>query len=257
MGKCIYQPRGRAREYSPWACNLYNGCTNRCDYCYNRHCQAKGLLGKDEVTLKSSLVDEDKAYDVFCAELCKYKRKIIGDGRGLFFNFVSDPCLPETIELNFACIHYSGMIGVPCVILTKRADWLTQSRLQMISAFDVEVGVTLTGCDGMEPYASTNSERIALLRTLHENRVRTWASIEPVIDIGAAKRMFDESYPYCDHYKIGLLSGRRGYVAGDVLAFYEDINSTNKTRENKPIYWKDSVRETIGKMVKQQQVCGK
>lgn len=32
--KAIYQPKGAAREYSAWACNLYNGCSNQCDYCY-------------------------------------------------------------------------------------------------------------------------------------------------------------------------------------------------------------------------------
>ena len=30
----VYKPRGRAREYSELACNLYRGCTHGCRYCY-------------------------------------------------------------------------------------------------------------------------------------------------------------------------------------------------------------------------------
>lgn len=48
-GITIYQPNGAAAEYSKWACNLYNGCTNRCEYCYNRHGLAHNCLGMDEL----------------------------------------------------------------------------------------------------------------------------------------------------------------------------------------------------------------
>ena len=30
----IYEPRGKAREYSQLAANLYRGCGHRCVYCY-------------------------------------------------------------------------------------------------------------------------------------------------------------------------------------------------------------------------------
>lgn len=33
----IYEPKGRANEYSPYACNLYIGCSHRCRYCYAPH----------------------------------------------------------------------------------------------------------------------------------------------------------------------------------------------------------------------------
>lgn len=33
-GKAIYNPSGKAGEYSDWACNFYTGCSNNCDYCY-------------------------------------------------------------------------------------------------------------------------------------------------------------------------------------------------------------------------------
>ena len=30
----IYTPKGKAREYSPYACNIYIGCNHGCKYCY-------------------------------------------------------------------------------------------------------------------------------------------------------------------------------------------------------------------------------
>ena len=32
--KVIYEPKGKAKEYSPLACNLYTGCSHACLYCY-------------------------------------------------------------------------------------------------------------------------------------------------------------------------------------------------------------------------------
>ena len=32
--KIIYEPKGKALEYAPLACNLYKGCPHGCRYCY-------------------------------------------------------------------------------------------------------------------------------------------------------------------------------------------------------------------------------
>jgi DNA repair photolyase len=41
-GKAIYNPSGKAGEYSYWACNFFKGCSNGCEYCYLK----KGVLKK-------------------------------------------------------------------------------------------------------------------------------------------------------------------------------------------------------------------
>lgn len=94
--KAIYQPDGKAVEYSAGACNLYNGCSNECEFCYNRHCLAAAVLGASTVSLKKSLIDEQTAFQIFCKEILKCRDQIIGSGGPLHFTFVSDPCLPRS-----------------------------------------------------------------------------------------------------------------------------------------------------------------
>ena len=70
--KAIYQPRGKAGEYSPWAVNFYNGCPCACSYCYKDKGLARGTLGGTNVRLKTSLVNEQTAFEIFCKELNKW-----------------------------------------------------------------------------------------------------------------------------------------------------------------------------------------
>ena len=112
--KCIYKPEGKAGEYSEWACNLYNGCSNGCTYCYLKRGPMSGTLGISTPTLKKTLGGTpETAYKVFCKELSQHKDEIVGDGSGyLFFTFTSDPCLPETIDLNMLCMKTAIDEGV-------------------------------------------------------------------------------------------------------------------------------------------------
>lgn len=251
MSKIIYQPKGKAREYSPWAANLYNGCSNKCDYCYNRHCQAKELLGKDEPTLKKSLVDSDNARRIFIDEIRKYREKILAEGKGLFFNFVSDPMLPETRELNVSCILYCLHKDIPCVILTKCADWYDYFIEQAFSFGVLEkskeyikFGFTLTGCDELEHGASTNADRIELMKKLHNEGFKTWASIEPIIDCDRSLEMVCKAAPYCDEFKVGVLSGKKNYTPEQVKELIRKINGLREIYDF-DLTLKDSVYDFI------------
>lgn len=258
MSNIIYQPKGKAKEYSPWAANFYNGCSNRCDYCYNRHCQAKALLGKDEPTLKKSLLSEENAIKVFKHELGLYKDRILKDGKGLFFNFVSDPMLPETVHVNMACIVHAIQSGVPCVVLTKRADWYYEfedelktckngsftENLQLAKEM-IKFGFTLTGCDELEHCGqySTNQRRMSLMELLHRDGFKVWASIEPVIDVHKSWDMIINIYRYCDELKIGLLSGKKEYTKEDVKWLVSQVCSLSLPISR--VYFKDSITDFI------------
>ena len=239
-GKIIYQPSGKAAEYSRWAANLYNGCSNGCCYCYNNHGITSGVVGGETVRLKKSLGDEKTAEQIFLAELAKWRDAIIADG-ALHFNFVSDPCLPQTIELNWKCINYALSQGVQCQVLTKRADWQGLPAVQGALEFKqlIRVGFSLTGCDELEPGASPNEERIRAMRELHNAGIATWASIEPIIDPQKSLDMVARTLNYCDHYKIGILSGKKSYTPDQIRQFVGMVNALNP----RSVYWKKSLLE--------------
>ena len=249
MSKAIYKPKGAAQEYGQWACNLYNGCSNKCDYCYNRHCPQSITLGGDKVTLKKSLrshggdylpcADMRNAAWIFEQEFLKHKDEIIRDG-GLFFSFVSDPMLDETRKLSMECAEMAMARGCKVTMLTKcqyDTDWARCHKDLL------RPGFTLTGMDSMEHGKYCTGDRIDNMRRLHEAGIKTWASIEPVIDFDCALDAIARSADCCDFYKIGLASkiGKQ-YTKQEVMEFVEKVGELVAV----PIYWKESVRKALG-----------
>lgn len=211
-GKAIYNPSGKAGEYSKWACNFFTGCSNDCSYCYCK----KGFLGRNwskEPQLKKCFKDIEDAFKVFCSEL----RRNLDELRehGIFFTFTSDPMLPEAKPLTVRCIHEALNNGVPVQILTKRAEFIEDieswgvhdpERRKMVA-----FGFTLTCHDELEPGASRNRERIMAMFKLHQMGYRTFASIEPIIEPSSSMAAINLTSSCCDLFKVGLMSGKRNY----------------------------------------------
>lgn len=253
MGKLIYEPSGKAREYAPWACNLHVGCSNDCSYCFNKRGVLGTVSGGTQARLKSCFKDEDDAFAAFLKELQKKADRIRGDG-GLLFSFSTDPCLPGTLPLTMACVSAATEMGVPCHILTKRADWIlrdgTWTDGMAVSRDLLSIGFTLTGRDDLERGASTNAERVLAMKTLHGKGYRTFASIEPVISFDDSLAMIRRALPWCDLFKVGLLSGDshaydRYLMPYDLETFVYRVNEL-LTEKGVPVYWKRSVRTALG-----------
>ena len=104
----------------------------------------------------------------------------------------------------------------------------------------VSFGFTLTGFDLLEPNASTNSERISAMKKLHDAGFKTWASIEPVIELKSSAKMIADTYEFCDLYKIGLLSGCK-YNKDELRELIVWSSGSNAK-----IYFKDSLLKTAG-----------
>ncbi len=245
-GKAIYQPTGKAAEYSPWACNFFTGCSNDCEYCYCK----RGLLShvwSTKPQLKRCFATIHHAFDVFCKELDKCE-DLIGDA-GLLFSFTTDPLLPETRELTFRAMEEAISRGINVKILTKRADWLDEfmerTEIQTINygknKHHIAFGFTLTGFDDIEPGASSNQERIELMHILHYLGYKTFASIEPIIDPLKSFDMISRTLGICDLYKIGLISGKgKGFYDNCHLSVLWN-RLIDLTREGYKIYPKDSL----------------
>lgn len=252
MSKAIYMPKGKAGEYAKYACNFYVGCSNDCSYCYCKRGLLGHAMGAPVATLKKCFKDEEHAFEVFRKEV-KANLEVLRK-HGLFFTFTSDPMLDNTRQLTINAVGHAVSFGIPCKILTKRADfidylpgeWFFNEWYKSRIAF----GFTLTGIDEMERGASTNAERIAAMKRLHIAGFRTFASIEPVIDIFKSEKMIEQTLDYCDLYKIGLLTGKRNYTPEEVSRFVWDVNDMIHhhnffNKEEVKVYWKDSVPEFL------------
>lgn len=246
MGKIIYEAKGKASEYAKYAFSAYVGCSNKCSYCYLRKGRFAKILGGDKPTLKKCFKDEDHALEVFEKELKANLSEL--QKHGLFFSFSTDPMLPETLNLTTNAAGLATDNNIPVKILTKCtefADWWVEfAQKDMLTHKELwAFGFTLTGHDELEPGASTNAERIEAMKKLHEAGFKTFASIEPVIDISRSLSMVIFTTGICDLLKIGLESGKK-YDKNGLIEFIGIVNFT--TRRTRKVYWKDSLLKAAG-----------
>lgn len=250
-GKAIYQPKGKAAEYSPWACNFFTGCSNDCEYCYCK----RGVMShvwSTAAQLKKCFISVHHAFEVFCKELNKCEDLIGSDA--LLFSFTTDPLLPETRELTFKAMEEAISRGINVKILTKRADWIDdfiwRSEVQTIlygeNRHRLAFGFTLTGFDEKEPGASLTSERIEVMRELHERGFKTFASIEPIITPAMSRNMIEATRDYCDLYKVGLISGKsKDFYNRHHLEIFKDW-LTSRAAGYFKVYLKESFLQYFG-----------
>lgn len=257
-GKAIYQPTGKAAEYSPWACNFYTGCSNDCEYCYCK----RGVMShvwSTEPRLKKCFKDEGVALNQFERELIINKIQL--QRKGLLFSFTTDPLLPNTKDLTLIATEIAVRYGVPVKILTKRADFIDdvvsmnrESPIFENNKAAIAFGFTLTGFDDKEPGASTNQERIEAMRKLHDMGFKTFASIEPIIDPEISLDIVNATKDVCDLFKVGIMSGRKiGYNWVKMRRLMDRL--VEMSRQGKKIYLKDSFLSHLG--IKREECPGK
>lgn len=264
--KCLYTPKGAAREYAAVGCDFYRGCPYQCRYCYNRKGITAGVMGVDHAVLESCFISmkyrpkkyrevsgEDYAFMVFREEVTRhldYLRTV-----GIFFSFSTDPMARDTIGLTMSAMMYATCKGIPVKVLTKNAAFtvidktvfrnMPQQQRQLMT-----IGFTLTGRDDEEANASPNGECIAAMREFHGMGYKTFASIEPIVDFDSSYRMIKETVGFCDLYKIGLMSSRGQdyppYEKKDCVRFIRKVMKLLKKQEHPAkVYWKKSLVEYV------------
>jgi DNA repair photolyase len=192
----IYEPTGKAREYSPLALNTYTGgCDHACRYCY-----CSGIMRGDwgEVARPRNLTGLAK-------DAAKASRQVL-------LSFIGDPYCLKEMKYHNTCraLHVLRAERCSVAILTKGGS----RCLDELALFEywpdgrIKVGATLTfwspaASREWEPGAASPVDRIDMLRELHAAGVKTWASIEPVIDPLESMAIIEASLPYCDAYKVG------------------------------------------------------
>ena len=204
--RVIYEPKGRAKEYSELACNWYMGCTHGCKYCFAPGCMRKKMEDwHKNVTLRDNILHlfRKDAEDM-------YENK---DTRPILFSFLSDPYQPieEKYKITRQVLQIVKQYKLKSKILTKGAYELVKRDFDIIKAAKVELGVTVCFADDAmrqewEPNAAPVEDRFRILKEAHDIGIHTWVSLEPVIDPEEALAVIRRAAPYVDFWKVGKLN---------------------------------------------------
>lgn len=202
----IYRPTGMAREYSPYALNLYIGCSHRCKYCYAPHTLQKSgdaYFGKPSPR-KDILkyIEKDLQKNI-------YKEQIM-------LSFIGDVYCDSTDNnlVTRQALRILNEYRAPVAVLSKGGYKILRD-LGHFHAFGdrIAVGTTLTFLDEnksreWEPFASSPQERLETLKILHDAGIKTFASFEPTIEPSESLKLIERTLAdnSVDHYKIGKIN---------------------------------------------------
>lgn len=241
----IYEPKGKAREYSPLALNIYAGCAHGCDYCYVPQIL---YITRDEFLHRKGT---KKTFDF--AQLEREAKKMAGSYRPVFLSFTSDP-YPEEDEqtgLTRKVIEVLRDNRIAVIVLSKSGR--RQRRdYDLFQSFNgrIKVGATLTfsGIDSIkhEPHAAMPQERMQILKEMHDLGIMTWASIEPVIIPSQSLAMIKQTLPFVDEYRVGKVNGDKALEESiDWKAFAQDASEILRSA-GKSFYLKEDLVKASG-----------
>ena len=243
----IYEPKGKAREYSPLAINLYKGCGHKCVYCYVPNAiKITREEFDNNVRVKANVTKE----------ILKAVKKHTGTDKQVLMSFSTDPYnkLNETMNLTRVALNLFREYRIPVAILSKAGTKVLRD-LDVIKTFGkhIKVGASLTLTNDndsrkWEREAALPGDRFNMLKTFKENGVRTWASLEPVIDPEQTLEIIDLTHSYVDEYQVGKLNHLKNKidwntfchsVVKKLLAYGKDFYVKKDLAETNPEFIKE------------------
>jgi len=235
----IYEPKGKAREYSPQALNLYLQCSHRCTYCY-----APSALQKARDYYFNSSSPRKGVIESLKKEVTKAKKEQI------LLSFIGD-VYSKTSDNNQTTRQALEVLleaKLPVAILTKGGlNCLKDIDIFKQFGEHIQIGATLTFSKDKdsieyESGAVLPAERIEMIKQLKENGIKTFASFEPVIIPAQSLELMRLGLKYIDVYKVGKINNFQGIDKTiDWTKFLK--NTVDLLRENeKPFYIKYDLR---------------
>jgi DNA repair photolyase len=202
----IYEPRGRAREYSELAANLYRGCDHGCIYCYAPLATRTKRDYFHQPSVRSNVIKKFKEDAKKLSEL--------GENRSILLSFTTDPYqhLDVKEKLTRKAIEILHSNNLKVSILTKggkrsERDFDLLSKHSELSEYGATLVFTAEDLrKKIEPYAAPTDERITSLMHAHDIGIKTYVSLEPVWDPEQSLALIDKTYEFVDFYKVGKLN---------------------------------------------------
>lgn len=199
----IYRPKGQAAEYAPLAVNLFTGCRFACTYCY---CPA--IL---HTTLAAWSADPRPRAGIL-DQLDKDARLMAGCTEELLLCFMCDPYQsPAAVALtrsallileraefkNVTVLTKAGMAAAADFDILKRNRWSFGSTISLF----IE-----SSRKAWEPHAAPILDRMDAIYEAKERGIRTWVSVEPVINPGEALMVMQVLLSAVDFWKVGKIN---------------------------------------------------
>lgn len=236
----IYEPKGKAREYSPQALNLYLSCAHKCLYCY-----APSALQKQR---ESYFCVPQPRKDVI-ANLKKEASK--ASKEQILLSFIGD-VYSDTADNNATTREALEILlenKLPVAVLTKGGNRALKD-IDIFKKFGehIQIGATLVfdqdkDLEYYENGAKHTDERIEMLSELHKEGIRTFASFEPVIDPEQTIRLIKRTLPIIDVFKVGKINNFQGLDKTiDWKSFLEKVVAILR-EARKPFYIKHDLRQ--------------
>lgn len=204
----IYEPSGAAREYSPLSLNYIKGCDHGCVYCY----VPKMMKRFDAGYVHSDVyIKEEKTLMKEIEASCKKYRN---SDKQVFLSFLTDPYshFNKETKLTRRVLEVLLKYNIPVSILSKGGSNMIED-LDIFKEFgsNIQIGASLTFTsteDSLkwEKGAAVPDERFSVLEYIHNEGIRTWASMEPVIFPEQSLEIMEITKGYVDGYKIGKLN---------------------------------------------------
>lgn len=213
----IYEPKGRALEYSLLACNLYGsvgpdgrkypaGCVHGCDYCYvpdALHIPKEIFHGTYGIEPRANILERLEAD----------AEKLRGTDQRVLLCFSCDAYqpIPPELDVTRQALEILREFDIPFQVLTK-------GGMRAARDFDLygpndAFATTLTftsddDVDQWEPEAATWSNRVAAISRAKREGITTWVSLEPVLNPYDALEHISACSSMVDLFKIGTLNHR-------------------------------------------------
>lgn len=175
--------------------NPYVGCQHGCSYCYARF--MKRFTGHKEAW--GDFVDiKSNAPDLLIKEIRKKRKKAT-----VWVSGVTDPYQPleKKYKLTRRCLEILVEHDWPVIIQT-RSPLVTRDIDIFKKSNKIEVGLTITTANdkvrkAFEPHAPSITSRIRAIESLHENGIKTYVMIAPILpEAGNLPKMLANKVDY-------------------------------------------------------------